>query len=384
MVITGDRHIHRDSLLKMHLQKLKITDFKNFSEAGLQFCNKINCFVGDNGVGKTNLLDAIYYLSFCKSYFNQQDHLNIRHETDVFVIHGDYQRNDGPLEQVSCIQRRNHKKQFRLNKKDYERLADHIGLIPLVMVSPSDSDLINLGSEERRKYFDGVISQFDQIYLDELIQYNRVLRHRNTLLKEMSETGVFDPARTEIWDRQLFKHGNIIFEKRKAFLERFHPVFIKYFKIVSEDREEVSIEYKSQLQENDFESLLIENRARELALRYTAVGTHKDDFNFSISGFPAKRYGSQGQQKSYLISLKLAQFEYTRNIKGQNPILLLDDIFDKLDEHRVEQIIKLVAADDFGQVFITDTQAERINKIFRDSQIDHRIFVIGKESIMEK
>jgi len=368
----------------MFLQNLRLTDFKNYTEAALQFCSKINCFVGDNGVGKTNLLDAIYYLSFCKSYFNQQDQMNIRHEADVFSIHGDYIRNDGQDERVSCIQRRNQKKQFRLNKKDYDRLAEHIGMIPLVMVSPSDSDLINLGSEERRKYIDGVISQFDAPYLDNLLQYNRALQHRNVLLKEMAETGRFNETKTEIWDMHLVRYGEFIFEKRKEFLASFHPVFQRYFEIVSEGREEVNIVYSSQLQQTGLETLLKESRSRDLALRYTVSGVHKDDFVFHISGYPARRYGSQGQQKSLLIALKLAQFEYTRNIKGRNPILLLDDIFDKLDENRVAQIIKLVAADDFGQVFITDTHADRINKIFLDSDIDHRIFKVEKGSVQEK
>ncbi len=367
----------------MYLERLSLTDFKNYTEVSLNFCSKINCFVGDNGVGKTNLLDAIYYLSFCKSYFHQQDQFSIRHEAEVFSIHGTYMRQDGLEDRISCIQRRNQKKQFRLNKKDYDRLADHIGLIPLVMVSPADSDLINLGSEERRKYIDGVISQFDSLYLDALLHYNRALQQRNVLLKEMAESGKFIESRVELWDHHLIRYGTQIFEKRKAFLEAFRPVFQRYFDTLSEGREIVDIVYQSQLHDQNPELLLTQNRQKDLMLRYTGTGIHKDDFIFNISGYPARRYGSQGQQKSLLIALKLAQFDYTRTISGKTPILLLDDIFDKLDESRVGQIISLVAADDFGQVFITDTHADRINKIFTVPGIEHRIFHVKPGGIPE-
>ncbi len=365
----------------MYLQKLKLTNFKNYETADLGFSEKINCFVGDNGVGKTNLMDAIYYLSFCKSYFNPQDMMNIRHTEDAFAIHGTYLRNENQSDSVSCIQRRNQKKLFRMNKKDYDRLADHIGLFPLVIVSPSDSDLISLGSEERRKYFDGVISQFDKVYLDDLLNYSRALQHRNALLKSIAEHGGQSIESIEVWDQQMLEPGQRIFEKRTLFLKEFYPLFQNYFEFVSEGREAVNIEYESQLRNLEFKELLRSSIRKDLAMRYTTAGIHKDDFMFSISGYSAKRFGSQGQQKSLLIALKLSQFEYTRTTKGYKPILLFDDIFDKLDERRVGQLVKLVGADDFGQVFITDTQPDRIEKIFKQVEIEHRIFNVKNGAV---
>ncbi len=359
----------------MYLQKLSLSNFKNYPSADLEFSEKINCFVGCNGVGKTNLLDAIYYLSFCKSYFNPQDMQNIRHEEDFFAIHGHYQKNGDKTDVVSCIQKRNQRKVVRLNKKEYERLADHIGLFPLVMVSPADADLINLGSDERRKYLDGVISQFDSVYLDNLLNYNKVLQQRNALLKQMAESH-FRPESLELWNRQMIDPAQEIFERRAHFLLDFIPMFQQYFEVLSEGKERVDIQYDSRLKEKDLAHLLAESVNRDLALRYTTAGIHKDDLLFSISGYPVKKFGSQGQQKSFLIALKLAQFEFTKNIKGFKPILLFDDVFDKLDEKRVNQLIHLVGEDSFGQVFITDTHADRIYQIFNQVNIDHRIFTI--------
>ena len=359
----------------MFLKRLILTNFKNYPTADLELAEKINCFTGDNGVGKTNLLDAIYYLSFCKSYFNPQDHQNIKHEEDFFAIHGHYERISEHEEVVSCIQRRNQKKQFRLNKKEYERLADHIGLFPLVMVSPSDADLINLGSEERRKYIDGVISQFDKLYLENLLNYNKILQHRNALLKNIAETG-FPSSSLDIWDQQMKGPAEKIHFGRLEFLEEFIPLFQQYFEIITEGKEKVGIEYESQLNQADLEPLLKASLGRDLAVRYTTAGIHKDDLQFTIEGFPVKKYGSQGQQKSFLLAMKLAQFEFTRLKKGFKPILLFDDVFDKLDEKRVGQLIRLVGDNNFGQVFITDTHPGRIQKIFDQVNIDHRVFAI--------
>jgi DNA replication and repair protein RecF len=364
----------------MYLCRLSLTNFKSYATAELEFSEKINCFVGDNGVGKTNLLDAIYYLSFCKSYFNPQDMQNIRHEEDFFALHGHYERTGETEDVVSCIQKRNQKKQFRLNKKEYERLADHIGLIPLVMVSPSDADLINLGSDERRKYIDGVISQFDHVYLDNLLNYNRILQQRNALLKQMAETS-YASGSMDAWNRQLIPLGEVIHRRRAEFLQDFIPLFRQHFEFLTEGKEEVSIYYDSQLNSNQFGALLLESVSRDLALRYTTAGIHKDDLQFTISDYPVKKFGSQGQQKSFLVALKLAQFEYTRNIRGFKPILLFDDVFDKLDEKRVSQLVRLVGENSFGQVFITDTHPERIQKIFRQLEIDHRIFLITSGSV---
>jgi len=360
----------------MYLKKLSISNFKNYKQADFEFSEKINCFVGNNGVGKTNLLDAVHYLSFCKSFFNPIDAQNIRHEDDFFAIHGIYFRNPESPELVQCIQKRNQRKKFLINKKEYDRLADHIGNFPLVMISPSDNDLINDGSEIRRKYIDSVICQFDKIYLDDLINYNKALYQRNSFLKSSATNGFFDDAVIEGWDEQLLKMGNAIFEKRKHFLNQIIPIFRRYFQFISGGSETVDIKYQSQLLEGSFRDMIKQSLVRDRAAMYTTVGIHKDDLDFEIGGFPVKKYGSQGQQKSFLISIKLAQFEYTRNIKGFEPTLLLDDVFDKLDDLRVQQLIKLVSENSFGQVFVTDTSEKRVRAIFDSMEIDHKIFLL--------
>ncbi|HNS17548.1 MAG TPA: DNA replication/repair protein RecF [Bacteroidales bacterium] len=365
----------------MFLQKVYITDFKNYSEAELEFCDKINCFVGRNGAGKTNLLDAIHYLSFCKSYFNPIDQQNIRHNALLFTLHGTYFKNGNQQDLVSCIQERDQKKVFRMNKKTYGRLADHIGLFPLVMVSPYDRDLINDGSEIRRKYTDSVISQFDRVYLDDLIQYNKALLQRNTLLKTFAEQRYFDGKSLEIWDEQLINLGRRIYIRRKEFIDHFIPIFRHYFEFISRGNEKVDIGYDSQLHGRDSRELLRASRDKDLAARFTTAGVHKDDLNFTIGDHPLKKFGSQGQQKSFVVAIKLAQFDYTRDIKGFKPILLLDDIFDKLDETRVEQIVRLVSENSFGQVFITDTQQDRIMNIMDHLRIEHRIFRVDNGTI---
>jgi DNA replication and repair protein RecF len=361
----------------MYLKKLSLTNFKNYTQADYQFSDKINCFVGNNGVGKTNLMDAIHYLSFCKSYFNPIDSQNIRHGEDYFAIHGTCIRNDDSSDLIQCIQKRNHRKKFLLNKKEYERLADHIGQFPVVMISPYDRDLINEGSEIRRKYIDSVISQFDKLYLDGLINYHKALFQRNALLKSFSDKHYFDIGELEIWDEQMVTIGTELFEKRKDFLGRFIPIFRHYFSFISCDDEAVDIRYLSQLNENSFGSLLADSVDRDRSAQYSTVGIHKDDLEFMISGYPVKRFGSQGQQKSFVIALKLAQFDYMKGIKGYKPVLLLDDVFDKLDDLRVQQLISLVSENNFGQVFITDTSEERIRKIFDSLEIDHKIFKIS-------
>lgn len=369
----------------MYLKKLAINNFKNYQEAELNFSQKINCFVGNNAAGKTNILDALYYLSFCKSYFNAVDSQNILHESDFFAIHGTYQNQSQTDDKVSCVQKRSQKKSFKLNKKEYNRLADHIGKFPLVMISPYDRDLINDGSEARRKYIDGVISQFDKQYLDSLINYNKSLLQRNTLLKQFAEQRYFNELSLGIWDEKLVEYGVALFEKRKQFLMEFNPVFEEYYQFLSGGREHVEIVYESQLSLSPLKELLMESLTKDKIVRYTTSGIHKDDLVFLINGYPVKKFGSQGQQKSFVIAIKLAQFEYTRRIKKFKPILLLDDIFDKLDEKRVKQIIKLVSDDKFGQVFITDTQRMRIENIFKDHEIDHSIFEVvnGQVSLSE-
>ncbi len=365
----------------MYLQNLKLINFKNYDETQLEFSDKINCFTGNNGAGKTNILDAIYYLSFCKSYFNSIDSQNINHEKDFFAVHGTYKNQDSLSDQVSVIQKRNKKKVFKFNKKEYDRLADHIGKIPLVMVSPYDRDLINEGSDVRRKYIDGVISQFDKTYLNNLISYNKALAHRNALLRSFAERRNFDQISLEIWNEKLIEHGQPVFEKRKQFLKAFNPVFENNYRFLSGGSEQVELVYESQLALEPLQDLLKDSIEKDRMIRYTSKGVHKDDLLFKIDGYPIKKFGSQGQQKTFVIAVKLAQFEYTREIKGFKPVLLFDDIFDKLDHQRVNKIIRLVSDDNFGQVFITDTQSERIEAIFEQISIHHKIFAVEKGNI---
>ena len=365
----------------MYLQHLVLTNFKNYVEAEMDFSGKINCFIGNNAAGKTNILDAIYYLSFCKSYFNSVDTQNIRHNEDFFAVHGTYENKESTDTKVSCIQKRGLKKSFKFNKKEYDRLADHIGKIPLVMISPYDRDLINEGSDVRRKYIDGVISQFDRLYLSHLIDYNKVLLQRNALLKHFAEQRYFDQASLQIWDDKIADLGTKLFESRKAFLTDFNPLFEQFYNYLADSKEDVEIIYESQLSLSPLDSLLIDSLEKDRMIRYTTAGIHKDDLVFMINGYPVKKFGSQGQQKTFVVAIKLAQFEFTRRTKGYKPILLFDDIFDKLDDNRVEQIVHLVNEDNFGQVFITDTQQHRIDNIFKDGQIDHKIFNVSSNTV---
>jgi DNA replication and repair protein RecF len=358
----------------MFLYKLSLSNFKNYELADLVFSDKINCFTGNNGVGKTNLLDAIHYLSFCKSFFNQGDSQSIRHGQEYFAINGSFMRIGDSPDLVQCIQKKNQRKRFLLNKKDYDRLADHIGNFPLVMISPYDRDLINEGSEVRRRYIDSVISQFDKLYLDDLIQYNKALVQRNALLKSFAERNFFDIAQLEIWDEQLIRLGSLLFAKRSTFLESFVPIFQHYYTYISGAIEKVNVKYDSQLCNTEMGTLIRENLSRDRSAQFSTVGIHKDDLEFTLDGFLVKKFGSQGQQKSFVVAIKLAQFDYTRNIKGYKPILLLDDVFDKLDDTRVQQLISLVSKHNFGQVFITDTSEDRIRRVFDAMDIDHKFF----------
>ncbi len=359
----------------MYLQQLSVINFKNYTEAELTFSEGVNAFTGNNGAGKTNLLDAIHYLSLCKSYFNPIDSQQIKHGTDFFIINGTFNKND-TKEAIACGVKRNQKKQFKRNKKDYQRLADHIGLFPLVMVSPYDISIIIEGSEERRKFIDNVISQTDNKYLDELIIYNKVLINRNALLKRIADTGKYDPELLAVFDEQLITSGNLIFEKRKAFMESFTAIFNKHYQFLSGDAEQVELVYESQLLQDDFASLLKRSTEKDRALERTTTGIHKDELQFAIHGMPMKKFGSQGQQKSFLIALKLAQYSFLYQQKGFKPLLLLDDIFDKLDDNRVTKLMQMVSNHDFGQVFITDTSAAKIKNIFKKIDVDLKLFKV--------
>ncbi len=367
----------------MWLRHLNLIQFKNFGELEVDFSPKINCFIGENGAGKTNILDAIYYLSFTRSCFNSMDVQNILHGEEFFAIHGDYVMDSSLENKVHCIQKKGHAKEFSLDEKRYERMADHIGLIPLVMLSPYDNDLIYDGSEARRKYIDGVISQFDHPYLDDLLIYNKALANRNLLLRQFADSGRFDPEMLEIYNPQLIGPGNRIFEKRQKFIDQFVPIFVKYYNLISAEKEKISLHYVSQLAEKPMQTLLCENFDRDRLTRYTNGGIHKDDLEFIIENYPIKRFGSQGQQKSFIVAIKLAEFEFTRELTGIKPILLFDDIFDKLDECRVETIVRLVGSENFGQVFITDTQANRVYNIFIENPIHHKIFMVRNGELEE-
>ncbi len=360
----------------MFLKELKLTNFKNCESADLRFSEKINCFVGLNGAGKTNILDAIYYLAFCKSYFTTTDRQNIRHGEDFFAVHGDLVTDNEETATISCVQKGNAKKSFKYNKKEYERLADHIGKIPLVMISPYDRDLINDGSELRRKFIDGVISQFDSVYLGDLLQYNKVLAQRNTQLKQFWENRYFDANLLALWDEQMIRLATPIYEKRKAFLKDFMPIFQEYYDIVSGTSEQVNIVYESTLHEKTMEQLLQDSQEKDRYSSYTNVGIHKDDFCFVTDNHSVKKFGSQGQQKSFVVAVKLAQFDFNYKKIGFKPILLLDDIFDKLDDNRVAQLVKLVGNDHFGQVFITDTQRQRVQYLLDNIDGNHKIFEV--------
>jgi DNA replication and repair protein RecF len=357
----------------MYLQKISLVNFKNFDSKTFEFKEKINCFIGQNGVGKTNVLDAIYYLSFAKSYFNPIAVQNIQHKKGFFMIEGDYSINDRQ-EKIICSLKKGQKKILKRNGKAYEKFSDHVGQVPLVIISPSDRDLVTEGSDTRRKFIDGVISQQDKKYLQDLIAYNKVLSQRNALLKYFAANRTFDATNLEVYDDQLVNYGTNIYDKRKQFLENFIPIFNQKYQIISNDKEQVDLVYNSQLHITSFRDLLKNSLEKDKILQYTTVGIHKDDLSFEIGEYPIKKFGSQGQQKSYLIALKFAQFEFIKQQSDLVPILLLDDIFDKLDEYRVAQIIELVNNDEFGQIFITDTHSDRTEKVIQQSNKPYQIF----------
>lgn len=362
----------------MILKRISILNYKNLQQVELQFSPKLNCLLGQNGMGKTNLLDAIYYLSFCKSMGNPIDSQNIFHEADFFMIQGFYEMEDGSVEEISCGTKRKQKKQFKRNKKEYQRLSEHIGFIPLVMVSPDDQALILGGSDERRRFMDVVISQYDKEYLDALIRYNKALVQRNVLLK--SEVPVEDDVFLA-WEGVMAISGEAVFRKRQAFIEEFIPIFQKYYSFISGDKEVVSLAYTSHAQQGGLMSQFAALREREKIIGFSMHGIHKDELEMRLGGFPIKREGSQGQNKTYLVALKLAQFEFLKRTSRQCPLLLLDDIFDKLDAQRVEQILKLVGSDDFGQIFITDTNRENMDYILQKVGGDYQLFLVEDGTI---
>lgn len=366
----------------MILKQISILNYKNLEQVELEFSPKMNCFIGQNGMGKTNLLDAVYYLSFCKSATNPIDSQNMMHDKDFFVIQGVYESESGDREEVYCGMKRRQKKVFKRNKKEYSRLSDHIGFIPLVMVSPADTELIAGGSEERRRFMDVVISQYDKEYLEALIRYNKALQQRNTLLKAEAEP---DEELLAVWEEMMAMTGEVVYRKRCEFIDEFIPTFQTFYSHISQDKEVVNLSYESHAKHGSLLEQLKESRVRDRIMGYSLKGVHKDDLTMQLGEYPIKREGSQGQNKTYLIALKLAQFDFLRRT-GSNtiPLLLLDDIFDKLDASRVEQIVKLVSGDRFGQIFITDTNRDHLDKIMQKIEGEYKVFGVVDGSVNER
>lgn len=359
----------------MFLKSLTLVNYKNFDSKSFDFDPTINCLVGQNGVGKTNVLDAIYHLAFAKSYFNPVSTQNIKHGADFFMVEGLFEKEERE-EKIVCSFKKGLKKIIKRNGKTYDKFSDHIGFLPLVIISPADRDLIIEGSDTRRKFIDGVISQSDKTYLQDLIKYNKVLAQRNSLLKYFVANHTFDKDTLTIYNEQMHALGTAIFEKRTAFMEVFVPIFQEEYKNIADKGENITLHYQSQLQHETLLNLFESSLEKDRMLQYTSVGVHKDDLEFSIEQHSIKKFGSQGQQKSFLIALKLAQFHFIKQQAQTKPILLLDDIFDKLDESRVAQIVSLVNNENFGQIFISDTHPERTENVVKTIQQSYKIFTL--------
>lgn len=366
----------------MHLKKLALTNFKNYELNELEFSPKINCFVGNNGVGKTNILDAIHYLSITKSFFNNIDSISIRHGEEYFIIQGTFIRN-GEEDQIYCAFQKQKQKLFKINGKEYQKLSNHVGRYPVVMISPADSYLISEGSEERRRFLNKIISQYSPEYLNSVLRYGKALQQRNRLLKDFKASGKFDSEVLCVWDAQLVKYGTCVYNDRNVLINELIPVFQEYYSLISSGREAVRLKYRSHLSEGDYLTALLDSVTKDRFLEYTSIGIHKDDLLLEMDNYPVKMLGSQGQQKSYLVALKLAKFDYIKNKSGYSPILLLDDIFDKFDAERVEQIIRLVGNDRFGQIFITDTHQSRLKEILSSHNTDYKLFKISDNGKIE-
>lgn len=364
----------------MHLAHIELTNFKNYETVSLDLSPGFNCFVGNNGVGKTNILDAIHYLSLTKSYFNNSDTLSIRYGEDYFMIRGHFEKDDA-RDELYCAFQKQKQKVFRLNGKEYQRMSDHIGRYPVVMLSPADSLLVTGGSEERRRFLNLIISQYDPAYLDAQMRYNKTLMQRNRVIRE---GGRDTDAMLDIYDEQMVPLAEMIFESRRTLTETLAPIFSAYYSRISGDSEEVAIRYRSSIDKGDFAGQLRDSRGRDFAMQHTTSGIHRDDLIFEINGHPVRTSASQGQQKSFIVALKLAKYGLITGRNGFAPALLLDDIFDKFDQNRVQEIIRLVGSGEFGQIFITDTQQERIHRILDNTGVDFRLFRIGREGIEEE
>jgi len=362
-------------VISVFLKKISIINYKNILDKEYELDPKINCFVGDNGVGKTNILDAVYHLSMGKSYFNVKNDQLINRGKDYMLVDGVFELNN-KNESIVFSLKIGEKKVLKRNGKPYKKFSNHIGLIPVVLISPYDNDLINEGSSERRKFIDSIISQNDKEYLINLIAYTRVIQNRNKLLKQYNRSVDFDLDTIKVYDDQIYKLSEPIFKARDKFIKEFTPLVLEKYKHISDDKEKISIEYKSDLINNHIENLIKDSFQKDVILQYTSVGLHKDDFVFNIDENRIKRFGSQGQQKSFLIALKLAQFDYLKNETGNSPILLMDDVFDKLDLMRVKRIVEIVNSTNFGQLFLSDTDKERIEKVLSSLNLSSKIFEV--------
>ncbi len=366
----------------MYLKNLILTNFKNYELGELEFSPKINCFVGNNGVGKTNILDAIHYLSLTKSFFNSIDSISIKHGEDYFIVQGTFKR-DEEEDNIYCAFQKQKQKLLKRNGKEYQKLSDHVGRYPVVMISPADSALVTEGSEDRRKFMNKIVSQYNTGYLDSVLKYSKALQQRNKQLKDFKTTGRFDSDMLSVWDSQLVRYGDYIFSERNILVNELIPVFQEYYDMISNGKEQVRLQYRSHLADGNFTDALHNSIGKDRFLEYTTIGIHKDDLHLEMDGYPVKALGSQGQQKSYLVALKLAKFDYIKRKAGFSPILLLDDIFDKFDADRVEQIIRLVGNHRFGQIFITDTHQSRLQDILFSHNIDFKLFRILDNKVEE-
>lgn len=358
----------------MILEKLTILNYKNIGEVTLDFSPKVNCFIGHNGVGKTNVLDAIHYLSFCRSSISNTDSQVIRHGEEFFMLEGRYATDDADPEIVYCGMKRGTKKHFKRNGKEYRRLSEHIGLIPIVMVAPADNMIIDGLSEERRRLMDMVISQFDHAYIDHLARYTKALQQRNSLLRQEEEP---DASLLDVLEEQMGYEGECVFAAREAFVNELIPVFQSYYEAISGGREEVGISYESHCRRGPLAEVIRRDRFKDRAVGYSLHGVHRDDLVFTLGSHQMKREGSQGQNKTFAVALKLAQFDFLKRTASRTtPLLLLDDIFDKLDSDRVERIVEIVSSSSFGQIFVTDTNRDHLDKILARSGGDYKIFEV--------
>ena len=366
----------------MHLKNLRLQQFKNYPKAEMQFSPEINCLVGPNGSGKTNILDAVHYLCLTKSALHGVDALSVLHDRDFFTVFGDFEL-DGKELDIRCIFENGKKKQLLQNGKAIEKMSDHVGLLPVVMIAPDDTLLIKDGSEERRRFFDNMLCQLDRQYLDNLVRYQHFLKQRNALLKQFADRGRWDSHFIEPYDHEILRLSQLIAGSRAEFLKEYEPLLRKYYEDISDGKEQISISYSTQCLDGDFEASFKASAQKDMLLRRTHFGVHKDDFVFEIDAYPIKKFGSQGQQKSFVIALKLAQFRIFTQLKKQKPILLLDDIFDKLDDQRIAKLMRLVADHQFGQIFLSDARPERSKAILAGIHADKKFFLVDSGTVQD-